>query len=178
MLFKRSYLNSNFTLTLGYLNPALNNLAVYHGHWTKMWNHKIPVILKEEGKIQQSNTTTLLVYTRGKINVGFYEFDLSFIPFFSIGILSVHWQDIWQAKIHSTLQDGCTFEYSQYILHPRNSSTVVYSATHGTWRVSLQQEGSNPIQSPQGSAKLASVCKRSCGQWRYPTKSKSWAASR
>ena len=27
--FKLSYLNSNFTLTLGYLNPALNNLALH-----------------------------------------------------------------------------------------------------------------------------------------------------
>ena len=27
MLFKLSYLNSNFALTLGYLNPALNNPA-------------------------------------------------------------------------------------------------------------------------------------------------------
>ena len=27
MLFKLSYLNSNFALTLGYLNPALNNSA-------------------------------------------------------------------------------------------------------------------------------------------------------
>ena len=61
----------------------------------KMCNHKVLVILKEEGKIQQSNTTTLpLVYTRGKINACFFDVDLSFIPFFSIGILSVHWQDI------------------------------------------------------------------------------------
>ena len=28
MLFKLSNLNSNFVLTLGYLNPALNNLAM------------------------------------------------------------------------------------------------------------------------------------------------------
>ena len=27
MLFKLSYLNSNFALTPGYLNPALNNAA-------------------------------------------------------------------------------------------------------------------------------------------------------
>ena len=27
LLFKLSYLNSNFKLTLGYLNPALNNSA-------------------------------------------------------------------------------------------------------------------------------------------------------
>ena len=27
LLFKFSYLNSNFALTLGYLNPALNNQA-------------------------------------------------------------------------------------------------------------------------------------------------------
>ena len=27
LLFKLSYLNSNFELTLGYLNPALNNSA-------------------------------------------------------------------------------------------------------------------------------------------------------
>ena len=29
MLFKLSNLNSNFALTLGYLNPALNNSALY-----------------------------------------------------------------------------------------------------------------------------------------------------
>ena len=28
MLFKLSFLNSNFALTLGYLNPGLNNLAL------------------------------------------------------------------------------------------------------------------------------------------------------
>ena len=28
LLYKLSYLNSNFALTLGYLNPALNNLAL------------------------------------------------------------------------------------------------------------------------------------------------------
>ena len=28
LLFKLSYLNSNFELTLGYLNPALNNSAL------------------------------------------------------------------------------------------------------------------------------------------------------
>ena len=28
MLFKLSYLNSNLALTLGYLNPALNNSAL------------------------------------------------------------------------------------------------------------------------------------------------------
>ena len=28
LLFKLSFLNSNFTLTLGYLNPGLNNLAL------------------------------------------------------------------------------------------------------------------------------------------------------
>ena len=28
LLFRRSYLNSNFALTMGYLNPALNNLAL------------------------------------------------------------------------------------------------------------------------------------------------------
>ena len=29
LLYKPSYLNSNFALTLGYLNPALNNPAQY-----------------------------------------------------------------------------------------------------------------------------------------------------
>ena len=29
MLFKLSNMNSNFALTLGYLNPALNNSALY-----------------------------------------------------------------------------------------------------------------------------------------------------
>ena len=28
LLFKLSFLNSNFTLTVGYLNPGLNNLAL------------------------------------------------------------------------------------------------------------------------------------------------------
>ena len=31
MLFKLSNLNSNLTLTLGYLNPALNNSALFYG---------------------------------------------------------------------------------------------------------------------------------------------------
>ena len=30
MLFKLSNLNSNLALTLGYLNPALNNSALYY----------------------------------------------------------------------------------------------------------------------------------------------------
>ena len=30
LLYKLSYLNSNFALTLGYLNPALNNPALVH----------------------------------------------------------------------------------------------------------------------------------------------------
>ena len=29
LLFKLSYLNSNFALTLGYINPALNNPAQF-----------------------------------------------------------------------------------------------------------------------------------------------------
>ena len=32
MLFKLSNLNSNLALTLGYLNPALNNSALTHDH--------------------------------------------------------------------------------------------------------------------------------------------------
>ena len=32
MLFKLSNLNSSLTLTLGYLNPALNNLALMKKH--------------------------------------------------------------------------------------------------------------------------------------------------
>ena len=35
LLFKLSYLNSNFALTLGYLNPALNNRAL-------IYNLKVP----------------------------------------------------------------------------------------------------------------------------------------
>ena len=31
MIFKLSYLNSNLALTLGYLNPALNNSALLGG---------------------------------------------------------------------------------------------------------------------------------------------------
>ena len=31
MIFKLSYLNSNLALTLGYLNPALNNPALLGG---------------------------------------------------------------------------------------------------------------------------------------------------
>ena len=30
MIFKLSYLNSNLALTLGYLNPALNNSALWY----------------------------------------------------------------------------------------------------------------------------------------------------
>ena len=40
MLFKLSNLNSNLTLTLGYFNPALNNLAQlqkYLSHYTVFW---------------------------------------------------------------------------------------------------------------------------------------------
>ena len=33
MLFKLSKLNSNLALTLGYLNPALNNLALINDLW-------------------------------------------------------------------------------------------------------------------------------------------------
>ena len=33
MLFKLSNLNSNLALTLGYLNPALNNLAQINDLW-------------------------------------------------------------------------------------------------------------------------------------------------
>ena len=46
MLFKLSNLNSNLALTLGYLNPALNNWAlVYSVHLTwlvKTWNKGCP----------------------------------------------------------------------------------------------------------------------------------------
>ena len=35
MLFKLSNLNSNLALTLGYLNPALNNSALEVVHWAK-----------------------------------------------------------------------------------------------------------------------------------------------
>ena len=46
MLFKLSNLNSNLTLTLGYLNPALNNSAQEYNeglsknkyHWIMMMN--------------------------------------------------------------------------------------------------------------------------------------------
>ena len=34
MLFKLSNLNSNLALTLGYLNPALNNSALDFIYWT------------------------------------------------------------------------------------------------------------------------------------------------
>ena len=37
MLFKRSNLNSNLALTLGYLNPALNNSALSIGP-VPVWN--------------------------------------------------------------------------------------------------------------------------------------------
>ena len=37
-LFKLSYLNSNFALTLGYLNPALNNPALLVGSSRKYEN--------------------------------------------------------------------------------------------------------------------------------------------
>ena len=33
MLFKLSNLNSNLALTLGYLNPALNNSALVYSHY-------------------------------------------------------------------------------------------------------------------------------------------------
>ena len=35
MLFKLSNLNSNFALTLGYLNPALNNSTQNSGLWNQ-----------------------------------------------------------------------------------------------------------------------------------------------
>ena len=40
MLFKLSYLNSNLALTLGYLNPALNNLVLIcvFSWWTARYN--------------------------------------------------------------------------------------------------------------------------------------------
>ena len=36
LLYKLSYLNSNFALTLGYLNPALNNPAVVHNFLSRL----------------------------------------------------------------------------------------------------------------------------------------------
>ena len=35
-LFQLSYLNSNLTLTLGYLNQALNNLAQIGRYWSAL----------------------------------------------------------------------------------------------------------------------------------------------
>ena len=45
MIFKLSYLNSNLALTLGYLNPALNNSALMF--WIGFVKFKVTSCLSE-----------------------------------------------------------------------------------------------------------------------------------
>ena len=44
MIFKLSYLNSNLALTLGYFNPALNNLALQNKKKQKKTLHSTMVV--------------------------------------------------------------------------------------------------------------------------------------
>ena len=62
LLFKLSYLNSNFALTLGYFNPALNNPALMYQRITVLhFNDSLQVILAARFIwIWHSNNTTTL----------------------------------------------------------------------------------------------------------------------
>ena len=62
LLFKLSYLNSNFALTLGYFNPALNNPALMYQRITGLhFNDSLQVILAARFIwIWHSNNTTTL----------------------------------------------------------------------------------------------------------------------
>ena len=71
LLFKLSYLNSNFTLTLGYLNTTLNNLAqvtIRLRNWTIPFKLSRLLVTHDGGKLSWLPAGRPVILGIGKIN--------------------------------------------------------------------------------------------------------------
>ena len=76
MLFKLSNLNSNLALTLGYLNPALNNSAL------DQYNENLYKINHKHGKLILK-TKNIYIEIDLSVCFSFYSFVTSSLPFYN-----------------------------------------------------------------------------------------------